>query len=71
MGVPTIATDCPVGGSRMVIENNINGILVPVGDIEALCTAMERIAKDPKFATSLLKEKMPLSIIADKWLQII
>lgn len=34
--VPVISTDCPCGGPRMVIENGINGYLVPVGDIGSL-----------------------------------
>lgn len=34
LGVPTICTDCPVGGARMVIRNNENGILIPVNDCE-------------------------------------
>lgn len=77
MGVPAVVTDCPVGGSKMVIQNNINGILVPVGDVEAMTVAMEKIVKDQAFADSLsveaakIREKMPLNVIADKWLEII
>ena len=32
IGLPVVCTDCPIGGARMVIKNNINGILTPVGD---------------------------------------
>ena len=32
MGVPTIATDCPIGGAKTVIKNGENGILTPVGN---------------------------------------
>lgn len=75
MGIPTVVTDCPVGGARMVIENNVNGILVPVGDEKAFCAAMSRIAGDEDFARSLsveavkIKEKYKLETIADNWLE--
>lgn len=36
IGIPTICTDCPVGGARMFIESGKNGYLVPVGDSEAM-----------------------------------
>ena len=77
MGVPTIVTDCPVGGAKMIIRNNINGILVPVGDTDALCSAMKKIANDERFAKSLseeaakIREDYKLEVIADKWLEVI
>ena len=42
MGLPCISTDC--AGSDEIIENNINGILVPVGDKKELSNAMQSIA---------------------------
>lgn len=75
MGVPVISTDCPVGGSRTYIENNINGILVPVGDKKALLEAMIKIADNPEFAEKLsmngtkIQEKYSLSMIADRFLK--
>lgn len=32
LGIPTICTDCPIGGARMVIRNMDNGILTRVND---------------------------------------
>lgn len=40
MGIPSIATDCPCGGPRQVVSNNINGILVPVNDSDAFFKAI-------------------------------
>lgn len=44
MGMPVISTDCPSGGPRELIEDGVNGLLVPVGDVEAMCQAMEKMA---------------------------
>ncbi len=49
MGMPAISTDCPSGGPKELIEDGINGLLIPVGDEAALCEAMEKMA-DPVFA---------------------
>ncbi len=40
IGMPVVATDCPVGGARMYIIDDINGKLVPCGDRDALAEAM-------------------------------
>ena len=75
VGVPVIATDCPVGGSRMYIENGVNGLLVPVNDTGALTEAMRKIADDPVLAERLsgngikIREKYSLQKIADKFLE--
>ena len=44
IGLPTICTDCPCGGARMVINDGVNGLLVPVGDKEAMLKAICKIA---------------------------
>ncbi len=44
LGIPCISTDCPIGGSAMCITHEKNGLLVPVGDGDALQAAMERLA---------------------------
>lgn len=36
VGLPCICTDCPCGGPRSVIENDFNGMLIPVGSKEKL-----------------------------------
>lgn len=52
-GVPTISTDCPCGGPRMVLENKKNGILVPINDANKLADAMKKILLDEQLQLSL------------------
>jgi glycosyltransferase involved in cell wall biosynthesis len=44
-GRPLVATDVP--GCRDIARHNLNGFLVPLGDVEALAQAIERLALDP------------------------
>ena len=53
LGLPCISTDCPVGGPRFLINEEENGILVPVDDDDALADAIERVLNNED-----LKEKL-------------
>lgn len=44
MGLPSIVTD--INGSREIIENEMNGLIVPAKDANALYVAMERMLID-------------------------
>ena len=77
MGVPCVSTDCPCGGPGELIENGVNGILVPVGDEEKLADAMGDLLFDRAFAKSLgkkakkLREKANVQVITEKWVELI
>ncbi|MCA8296296.1 glycosyltransferase [Burkholderia sp. AU30198] len=45
LGTPVLAADCPTGPRDMLDEGNA-GLLVPVGDIDAMSAALERIVTD-------------------------
>lgn len=53
LGLPIVSTDCPPGGPRMVIVHEKNGLLVPVGDKNALAAAINRLIEDRKLAEQL------------------
>ena len=60
LGVPSISTDCAGGGARYLIDNGINGLLVPINDVAALAAAMDKVLCDNEFAEQLGKESHKL-----------
>ena len=77
LGVPTIATDCPVGGARETIVDGFNGILVPVGNKEKMVQAIIAVLSNQELSKklsrngALLREKLDISCIAERWLELI
>ena len=53
IGLPTICTDCPCGGARMIINNGINGILVNVGDKEELSKKIILLIENKEIANKI------------------
>ena len=51
-GVPVIATDCPYGPAE-IISDGINGLLVKVGDTEALVSQIEKVLSNPQLGKTL------------------
>lgn len=60
IGLPTISTDCPAGAARMLIDNYVNGIVVPMRDKQAMCEAMSYIADHPEEAEQMSKEAVKI-----------
>ena len=77
LGLPVIATDCPCGGPRDLIEDGVNGILTPVGDINKLRENLQFIINNSEKAaifgrnahktTQLFREKN----VYQEWLEYI
>ena len=53
LGLPVVATDCPPGASRMVIEDRVNGLLVPVKDADAMAEAISYMIENPQIADEM------------------
>lgn len=77
MGVLSISTDCPAYGSRMLIENNVNAVLVPVGDVKKMAEEMTRLIDNELLANSIrhnavsIRERLNPEKTAKAWLDYI
>ncbi len=60
IGLPCVCTDCFGGGARMMIENGVNGLLVPIRDANALYLAMKKIIENPGLAEELSKNAVKI-----------
>lgn len=75
--IPCISTDCPIGGPKELIKDKINGLLIPVNDIEKLTNCMNFLANNHDFAKKMansnriLEEKLCISNITNIWLNFI
>lgn len=48
-GIPCVSTDCPNGPNELITDG-VNGLLVPLSDVEALTSAILRMIEDKEFA---------------------
>ena len=77
IGLPTICTDCPCGGARMVIQDGNNGLLVSVGNKEKLVEKMTLIADTDNLRTKIseeaikIKERLSMESIYQQWYEVI
>lgn len=77
IGLSTVCTDCDGGGARMMIEDHVNGLLVPKGDKQAVYQAMKEIVEDEALAERLsenaekIKEKLSVDNIVKEWIKMI
>jgi glycosyltransferase involved in cell wall biosynthesis len=73
MGIPSICTDCPVGGAAQYIQDGVNGFLVGLDDSDTLAARMAELADNSELevrfhAESIkLREKLDKKNIIDMW----
>lgn len=60
LGLPVITTDCPCGGPAMLIQDGQNGLMVPVGDREALTNRIECLLSDAECRIRMGNEAIKL-----------
>lgn len=53
LGLPCISTDCPAGGPKFLIQDGINGLLVPVNDIENLVNKIDMVLSNTELSSKL------------------
>ena len=74
-GLPVISTDWSGGGVRELIENEVNGLIIPRGDENKMVEAMERMITDhalqKRFGDNAksVREKYDSDKIHRKWEQ--
>lgn len=66
LGLPCISTDCPCGGPAELIKNGVNGILVPVGNKNAMVAAMKCILDSNELSDQLSKEAINIRYTHNK-----
>jgi len=77
IGLPTVCTDCPAGGARLMIKPYENGLLVPVGDVRALYEAMKEVLDNPELSDRMsrhavgIKEKLTIDWVGQQWLALV
>ncbi len=73
LGLTVIATDCPCGGPAELIEDGVNGLLTPVGDVEKLKECLRRVLKDQRMADEMgiraagLQKDYRTDIVYESW----
>lgn len=74
LGIPAISTDCPCGGPGELIEDGVNGFLIPVGDERMLEDRIRTLLKDKEMAehmgeqAALLLKKYEPDRVNEEWL---
>jgi len=75
-GAPCISFDCP-NGPREVINNGVNGLLVPSENVTALADTIVKLAKNQEMRQHLGENARKIAkfyskeTIADRWIQIL
>ncbi len=56
LGLPIVATDCPCGGPRTIMTNEVDGLLIPIKDQKAMENGINRLIEDEELAKRLGRE---------------
>ena len=76
MGIPTVATDCPVGGPRSCIRDGENGFLIRINDDKQLLERLELLASDRSVGRKISSNSLSVralysdECISKLWLQL-
>lgn len=73
LGLPCVATDCRPGGARTLVEDGVNGLVVPRMNVDALADTMRYVLSHPEVADTIahggrmIAETHTEKITFDKW----
>jgi glycosyltransferase involved in cell wall biosynthesis len=74
-GVASVSFDCDTGPGDL-IQNEVNGLLVPVGDAPALRGALQRLMNEPALRARLaarsveVRDRFALNTVSNAWLDL-
>ena len=77
IGIPTVCTDCPPGGAAMYIPDGENGMLVPVGDAQALADKLCQMAENPALCARMsanaqkIREELEVDKVLKQWEEVL
>ena len=77
IGIPVVATDCPIGGAKMFIKNKKNGWLTSVGNEKKFTSAITELLSNYNKAIDMGKEAtkirdiLDVDIICQEWMNFI
>ena len=77
VGLACVSADFPSGGASALIQHNINGVLVEVGNESDLKSAFERLANDTSFKNVLRKNALNIletnskKMIIPQWISVV
>lgn len=73
IGIPSISTDCPTGGSKELIKDGVNGFLVPMNDSQSLAKKMIELSMMPPNifwdSNKEMKEEYSTDKITQRWIE--
>lgn len=64
-GLPCVSTDCSPGGARELIQNNVNGLITPIGDSRALADAIIYLLDHPHDADAMGERAQEIRTLLD------
>lgn len=77
IGLPCVCTDCAGGGAKMMIQDHENGLLVPIGNAQAVYEGMAEIINDKELEEKLslnaveMKNQLSVEKIVSQWERLI
>lgn len=73
LGIPVISTNCPCGGPAELITDGFDGLLVPVGKVDPMAEAMEKVLFDKELQDTLgtnalcIRERLNPITVNQQW----
>lgn len=77
IGLPCVCTDCLGGGTREVMIDHENGLIVPMNDPYAMYRAMKEFVENPELTEQcfnnaiIIRDRLSAENIVKQWLEVL